>query len=105
MSVHLPGVQLPVGATVDIHVHVSAPMNIPAYVARQKVNGFVILEISDYLRGEQPELIVSDRRCWLGACGTHVPDSWSRWENGRNPRRCYDGRVADGAGHSSKNER
>ena len=64
MSVHLPGVQLPAGAMVDIHVHVSAPVNITAYVARQKVNGFVILEISDHMRGEQPELIVGDRLCW-----------------------------------------
>src|SRR5262245_52268740 len=64
MSVHLPGVQLPAGATVDIHVHVSAPVNITPFVARQKVTGFVILEIGDRLRGEEPELVVGDRLCW-----------------------------------------
>jgi hypothetical protein len=64
MTVRLPGVQLPAGATVDIHVHVSAPVNITPFVARQKVTGFVILEISDRTRGDQPELVVGDRLCW-----------------------------------------
>jgi hypothetical protein len=39
-------------------------MNITAFVARQKVTGFVILEISDHMRGDAPELIVGDRLCW-----------------------------------------
>jgi len=64
MTVRLPGVQLPASATVDIHVHVSAPVNITPFVARQKVTGFVILEISDRTRGDQPELVVGDRLCW-----------------------------------------
>ena len=33
-------------------------------MARQKVTGFVILEISDRLCGGQPELVVGDRLCW-----------------------------------------
>jgi hypothetical protein len=56
--------QPPAGATVDIQVHVSAPLNITPFVARQKVSGFVILEISDRMRGEQPELVVGNRLCW-----------------------------------------
>jgi hypothetical protein len=64
MTVHLPGAQLPAGATVDIHIHVRAPVNITPFVARQRVNGFVILEIGDRLRGGQPELVVGDRICW-----------------------------------------
>jgi hypothetical protein len=39
-------VQLPAGAKVDIHVHISAPVNITPFVARQRVSGFVIMEIS-----------------------------------------------------------
>jgi hypothetical protein len=64
MSVHLPGVQLPAGAMVDIHVHVSAPVNITPFVARQKVTGFVILEVSTCTCGAEPELVVGDRLCW-----------------------------------------
>jgi hypothetical protein len=64
MPVHLPGVTPPQGATVSIRIELTAPVNITPFVARQKVTGFVILEISDHLRGEQPELVVGDRLCW-----------------------------------------
>ena len=74
MTVRLPGVQLPAGATVDIHVHVSAPMNITPFVACQKVTGFVTLEISSQLRGEQPDLVVGERLCWSVPVVLGFPD-------------------------------
>jgi hypothetical protein len=64
MTVHLPGVTPPQGATVVIRIELTAQANITPYVARQKVTGFVILEISDRMRGDQPELVVGDRLCW-----------------------------------------
>ena len=64
MTGRLPGVQLPAGATVDIQVHVSAPVNITPFVAQQKVTGYVIMEISSQLRGTTPELCVGERLCW-----------------------------------------
>jgi hypothetical protein len=39
-------------------------VNITPFVARQKVTGFVLQEISDHMRGEQPDLVVGDRLCW-----------------------------------------
>lgn len=74
MSVHLSGVRLPAGAAVDIHVRVSAPVNITPFVARQKVTGFVIMEISSQLRGEQPDLIVGERLCWCVPVVLGFPD-------------------------------
>src|SRR5262249_21336860 len=64
MSVHLPGLTPPQGATVAIRIEVTAAANITPFVARQKVTGFVILEISDRLCGGQRELVVGDRLCW-----------------------------------------
>ncbi len=64
MTVHLPGVTPPQGATVAIRIELTAQANITSFVARQKVTGFVILEISDRMRGDQPELVVGDRLCW-----------------------------------------
>ena len=64
MTVHLPGVTPPQGATVAIRIELTAQANITPFVARQKVTGFVILEISDRMRGDQPELVVGDRLCW-----------------------------------------
>ena len=49
MTAKIPGVEVPPGATVDIHIHITAPMNITPFVARQKVNSFVINEISTQL--------------------------------------------------------
>jgi len=64
MTVRLPGVTPPEGATVAIRVEMTAQVNITPFVARQKVTGFVILEISDRMRGDKPELVVGDRLCW-----------------------------------------
>ena len=42
----------------------TAPLNVTAFVARQKVTRFVISEISTQLRGEAPDLNVGERLCW-----------------------------------------
>ena len=64
MTVQLPGVTPPQGAIVAIRIELTAQANITPFVARQKVTGFVILEISDRMCGGQPELVVGDRLCW-----------------------------------------
>jgi hypothetical protein len=64
MTVHLPGLTPPQGASVAIRIELTAQVNITPFVARQKVTGFVILEIGDRMRGDQPELVVGDRLCW-----------------------------------------
>ena len=74
MSAKMPGVQVPAGATVDIHIHVTAPVNITAFVARQKVNAFVKMEVSTQLRAEQPALVVGDRLCWSVPVVLGFPD-------------------------------
>jgi hypothetical protein len=60
----LQGLSLPQGATVAIHIDVTAPINISAFVARQKVTQFVIQEISSQLRGDPPDLHVGEHLCW-----------------------------------------
>jgi hypothetical protein len=65
MAIDLAGIQLPEGATVDIRIHITAQVNITAFVARQKVNRYVIEEISTQLRADEPALRVADRLCWL----------------------------------------
>ncbi len=64
MNAKLSGVQLPTGATVDIHIHVTAPLNITPFVAQQKVNVFTLMEISSQLLADTPELSVGERLCW-----------------------------------------
>src|SRR2546429_113563 len=64
MSVNLQGGALPQGATVSIRIEVTAQVNITAFVARQKVTRFVVMEISTQLLGETPQLSVGDRLCW-----------------------------------------
>src|SRR5438477_6612077 len=64
MTVNLPGLTPPQGATVSIRIEISAQVNITAFVARQKVTRFVVREISSQLLGETPELSVGERLCW-----------------------------------------
>jgi hypothetical protein len=67
LTVSLPpekdsGIEVPPGATVNIHI--TAPLNITPFVARQKVNSFVLSEISTQLLAEAPELRADQRLCW-----------------------------------------
>jgi hypothetical protein len=64
MAVTFQGLSPPEGATVAIRIDVTAPVNITPFVARQKVTGFVIREISSQLRGHSPDLNVGERLCW-----------------------------------------
>jgi hypothetical protein len=64
MTVHLPGLVPPEGATVSIHIELTSQVNITPYVAKQKVNVFVRTEISSQLRAATPELRVGERLCW-----------------------------------------
>jgi hypothetical protein len=64
MTAHLPGVTPPQGANVAIRIELTAQVNITPFVARQRVTGFVNREISDRMRGDEPELVVGERLCW-----------------------------------------
>jgi hypothetical protein len=64
MSANIEGVEVPLGAAVDIHIHISAPVNITPFVARQKVAAFVLSEVSTQLLADTPVLNVGERLCW-----------------------------------------
>lgn len=64
MAVNIQSAQVPAGATVDINIHLTAPINVTAFVARQKVTQFVMSEISNQLCGDTPDLHVGERLCW-----------------------------------------
>lgn len=55
---------LPRSGRLQVSVNVSADMNYSAYAARRKVSRFVADEISMFMRGEEPALVVTDRLCW-----------------------------------------
>ncbi len=48
----------------SVRIEVAADMNISAFVARKKVTGFVVDEISTQLRGREPTLVVGKRIRW-----------------------------------------
>jgi hypothetical protein len=64
MTTHLPGMALPAESTVDINIHVTQKLNVTAFSARQRVTQYVMLELSNLLCADTPELTVGDRLCW-----------------------------------------
>jgi hypothetical protein len=54
----------PEGATLAIHIEMTAQVNVTAFVAQQKVTRFVITQISTQLLGDTPELSVGQRLSW-----------------------------------------
>ena len=64
MVVHLEGIAPPQSSKVDIDIKISATVNISAFAARRKVNGFIVDEISTNMHGLEPSLIVGQRLAW-----------------------------------------
>ena len=50
---------------VRVDIRIQADLNVSAFVARQKVTGFVVDAISDHMAGDEPTLIIeTDRFLW-----------------------------------------
>ncbi len=64
MAVRLEGISPPQSGQLAIDIKLSATINISAFAARQKVNGFVVDEISTNMHGVEPALIVGQRLTW-----------------------------------------
>lgn len=74
MAVRIPGLTPPEGATVAIHIELTARANITPFVARQKATEFVVRDISSQLRGAAPDLHISDRLRWSVPIELTFPD-------------------------------
>jgi hypothetical protein len=48
----------------EIDIKVTADMNVSAYAARQKVNSFVLTEVSYMMHAGQPNLAIGESICW-----------------------------------------
>jgi hypothetical protein len=55
---------LPKTGRLEVDIKVTADINISAYAAKQKVNGFVLSEISYMMHAGDPVLVVAERLCW-----------------------------------------
>jgi hypothetical protein len=49
---------------VNVKIEVSAQINVSAYVARQKANRFLIMQVGDQLCAGEPELVVGAALNW-----------------------------------------
>jgi hypothetical protein len=63
-QVVLPTMELPVASRVSVKIEVSADINVTAYVARQKANRFLILQVGDQLMAGDPMLAVGPGLRW-----------------------------------------
>lgn len=64
MITHLPAVPLPTESTLDINIHVTQPLNVTSFSARQRVTQYVMYHLSTQLGGDAPELTVGERVFW-----------------------------------------
>ena len=55
---------LPKAGRLEVDIKVSADLNISAYAARQKVNAFVLSDISYLLHAGEPVLVLADSVRW-----------------------------------------
>ncbi len=65
---------LPQTGHLQISVNVSADMNFTAYAARKRVTRYAADEISMFMRGGQPTLVVSDCLYWRVPILLSLPD-------------------------------
>jgi len=55
---------LPQTGRLEVDIRVSADVNVSAYAARQKVNTFVLSDISYMMHAGEPTLLLARRICW-----------------------------------------
>lgn len=55
---------LPGTGRLEVEIKVTADVNISAYAARQKVNAFVLNDISYMMHAGDPLLVLAERICW-----------------------------------------
>src|SRR5271165_2661955 len=64
MITHLTAMPLPTESTLDISIHVTQPLNVTSFSAKQRVTQYVICQLSSQLGGDTPELTVGERVYW-----------------------------------------
>ena len=64
MSVQLDLTTLPQAAQLEVNIHLTAPVRVTAFQARQRVSRLVISEVGNLLYGGEPTLVVAERICW-----------------------------------------
>jgi hypothetical protein len=55
---------LPKTGRLEVDIKVTADVNFSAYAARQKVNDFVLSDISYMMHAGAPTLVLAERVCW-----------------------------------------
>ena len=56
--------EIPRVGALELNINIRANLNISAYAARQKVNTFVLEEVSYLMHAVEPILILDKRICW-----------------------------------------
>lgn len=56
--------QLPRSGKLEVDVKVTADVNVSAFSARQKVNAFLLNEVSYMMHADNPALVLADRILW-----------------------------------------
>jgi hypothetical protein len=64
MITHLPSTSLPTESNLDINIHVTQPLNVTSFSARQRVTQYVLSHLSTQLGGDAPELTIGERVYW-----------------------------------------
>ena len=64
MQTVLKQFEIPRHATLNFKVEMSCQFNITAFIAAQKVNRFLLMEVGNMLGAGNPELVISDQLLW-----------------------------------------
>lgn len=64
MQTVLKQFEIPRHATLNFKLEVSCQFNITAFIAAQKVNRFLLMEVGNMLGAGSPELVISEELLW-----------------------------------------
>src|SRR3990172_6153081 len=73
MTATIEGVRPPTTGQVEIAIKISAAVNVSAFAARQKLNGFLVDEVSLNLHAGEPSLVVGERLTWRAPIVLSIP--------------------------------
>ena len=64
MTIAVAGLNLPARSQVTLKFEITADVNVTAFVARQKVNHYLIMHVGNLLHAGTPELVAAESFFW-----------------------------------------
>lgn len=73
-QVEFERIKIPKTKNIQFKFEVKGEFNITSFVARQRVNRYLLMNTGNLIHAMEPDLVIGDRMCWRVPIGYSLPD-------------------------------